>query len=166
MAPAPLAVERSCTTDLYPCPPSGRERWHHSSNTHSHTHSYSHYCDTHPFLTTPPPFPLTQPNATQPMVYFPASTPVQHPPFIFFSSFSTLVKVARQQRKTSHTHTPHYASEGFPDVLVYIMECAGRREADSEPPWLCLCKSYTDLHSSGVNANTYGGPAVALSLLK
>lgn len=55
-------------------------------------------------------------------------------PFLCFSSFSTLAKVARQQRKTSHTHTPHYASEGYPDVLVYIMECAGRREADSEPP--------------------------------
>lgn len=76
------------------------------------------------------------------------------------------MKVARQQRKTSHTHTPHYASEGFPDVLVYIMECAGRREADSEPPWLCLSKSYTDLHSFGVNANVHGSPAVGLSLLK
>lgn len=76
------------------------------------------------------------------------------------------MKVARQQRKTSHTHTPHYASEGFPDVLVYIMECAGRREADSEPPWLCPSKSSTDLHSFGVNANVHGGSAIGLSLLK
>lgn len=74
------------------------------------------------------------------------------------------MKVARQQRKTSHTHTPHYASEGFPDVLVYIMECAGRWEADSEPPWLCLSESYIDLHSFGVNANVHSSPTVSLSL--
>lgn len=55
------------------------------------------------FTTPPPPPPST--NAPQPMVYFPAihSHPTP-PPLLFFSSFSTLVKVARQQRKTSHTH--------------------------------------------------------------
>lgn len=144
MAPAPLAMERSWTTDLSPYPPPGREHWHHNSNTHLHILSLTLW-HTSIFTTHPP-------NEPQPMVYFPAvhshsTTPPSLICFFFFS-FSTLMKVARQQRKPSHTHTPHYASEGFPDVLVYIMECAGRRDADSEPPCLCLYKSYilTSIH--------------------
>lgn len=44
------------------------------------------------------------------------------------------------------------------------MECAGRREADLEPPGLCLPKSYTDLHSFGVTAYVHSNPEVGLSL--
>lgn len=55
-------------------------------------------------------------------------------------------------RKTLHTYTPRDASEGFPDVLVYIMERATHREAGSQPPRVRRCESHADLHSCGVNA--------------
>lgn len=97
------------------------------------THAHTDFAHTRPrqHRGTHPPSPGHRSS-----VYFPAVRPLPSnttppppsPPV--FPTFSTLVKVARQQRKTSNTHTPHYASEGFPDVLVYIMECAGRRQAD------------------------------------
>lgn len=55
----------------------------------------------------------------------------------------------------------------FPDVLVYIMERAGRREADSQPPWTRLCVNpvLTSIHVVSMQM-LHVGPAVGLSPLK
>lgn len=131
-------------TDFYPCPPPGRQRRRYNAKHTPTARCLWKHCGTHPFS------PLHSLSCNQCSV-FPLSVPIQNTPAPshpsqFFPSFSTLVEVARQQRKTSLTHTPHDASEGFPDVLVYIMECAGRRETDAEALWSFFC--YADLRSS------------------
>lgn len=51
----------------------------------------------------------------------------------------------------------------FPDVLVYIMERAGRREADSQPPWtrLRVNPALTSIHAVSMQM-FHVGPAVGL----
>lgn len=97
------------------------------------------------------------------MVYFPAVDSHPTPPrlvFFFLLFFHPGEGCQAAEKDFTHTHTPHYASEGFPDVLVYIMECAGRGVADSESSWLCLSKSYADLHSFDINAGVHGNHLV------
>lgn len=98
MAPAPLAMERSWTTDLSPYPPPGREHWHHNSNTHLHILSLTLW-HTSIFTTHPP-------NEPQPMVYFPAvhshsTTPLSH--MLFFSLSPPSWRLPGS-RESLHTH--------------------------------------------------------------
>lgn len=140
MAPAPLAAERGSTTDLYPCPArhqGGREGGSADITSLTHTHTYTRILALtlwHTSIFTHP----IHPPKLQPMVYFPAirSTPIQHPRSLHpHPSFSTSRRLPGS-RERLHTHIhPTMPLRVFPDVLVYIMERAGRREAaDSQPP--------------------------------
>lgn len=76
MAPAPLAVEWSWTTDLYPCPPPVREHWHHNSNTHLH----AQHCGTHPLSAPHPPTQWTATNGLFSRRPLPFRTPLSLSP--------------------------------------------------------------------------------------
>lgn len=148
MAPAPLAVERSRTTDLYPCPPSGRERWHHNSYTHLHTHTRTNIV-AHIHFHPPAP-----PNELQPMVYFPAvhshSTlpPLSLSLMFFFFPLSPPSWRLPGSRERLHTHihtTMPLRVFRMSLFTSWSVQVVGK-QTQSLPGYVCISPILTSIH--------------------
>lgn len=146
MAPAPLAVERSRTTDLYPCPPSGKERWHHNSYTHLHTHTRTNIVAHIHFHPPPPPM-----NCNQWSI-FPPSTPIQHSPLslshVFFFPLSPPSWRLPGSREGLHTHihtTMPLRVFRMSLFTSWSVQVVGK-QTQSLPGYVCISPILTSIH--------------------